>query len=65
MWKVNEKGEREFKQGQQDWSAAAQAAQMCTCFQADDEDEWTADEPVSCYNCSYRRWTAKSFICSK
>ena len=35
----------------------------CPWFQADDEDEWVSDDPVSCYNCRYRRWTAESFEC--
>lgn len=63
MWRLNEKGEPEFNGGKQDWSAAAKAAEECSRFQEDDEDELIADEPVSCYNCRYRRWTADSFVC--
>ena len=64
MWKRNEQGQREFAGGRQDWKAAAQTAQNCTRFREDDEDELVADEAVSCYNCCYRRWTVKSFICT-
>ena len=65
MWQVNNKGEREFTGSKQDWNTAAKAAEECSCFQEDDEDELVADENISCYNCRYRRWTASSFICCK
>jgi len=65
MWQVNDKGEREFTGGKQDWNAAVKAAEECSCFREDDEDELVADENISCYNCRYRRWTAKTFICCK
>jgi hypothetical protein len=39
------------------------AAEVCPVFLADDEDEWVSDDPVSCFNCRFRRWTAESFIC--
>ncbi len=65
MWIINDKGEREFSGGKKDWEAAAAIAQQCPQFKPDDEDEMAADEPVSCYNCRYRRWTLKSFICCK
>ena len=35
----------------------------CPMFLADDEDEWVSDDPVSCCNCRFRRWTAESFVC--
>ena len=38
-------------------------AETCPVFQADDEDEWVSDDPVSCCNCRFRRWTAESFVC--
>jgi hypothetical protein len=65
MWQLNDKGEHEFKGGKQDWKAAARAAEKCSGFQEDDEDELVADESISCYNCRYRRWTVNSFICCK
>jgi hypothetical protein len=63
MWLVKNKDEREFSGGKTDWEAAARIAEQCSGFEPDDEDEQTADEAVSCYNCRYRRWTAKSFCC--
>lgn len=64
MWKTNEKGQAEFSGGKQDFAAAARVAGECSCFKEDDEDELVADEAVSCYNCCYRRWTVKSFVCT-
>jgi len=65
MWKISEQGKREFSGGREDWSVVAEIAAKCADFKADDEDEMVADEPVSCYNCCYRRWTLKSFVCCK
>lgn len=63
MWLINEKGEKEFRGGKQDWTEAAIAAGKCLGFQADVEEEMAADETISCYNCRYRRWTRSSFVC--
>lgn len=63
MWHINEQGQREYAGFEEDWGAVAQIASDCLQFRPDDEDEWVADEPVSCYNCLYRRWTVKSFVC--
>ena len=65
MWNLNERGEKEFKGGSSDWGAAAQTAKECPWFDPDDEDEMIAEEPVSCYNCRFRRWTPRSFTCCK
>lgn len=65
MWCLNEKGEKEFKGGQDDWVTAAQEAKACSYFREDVEDEQVANDLRSCYNCRYRRWTVKSFTCSK
>ena len=65
MWTMNDKGEREFSRGKEDWAAAASIAEACSSFKPDDEDEMVADEAISCYNCLYRRWTVKSFVCKK
>lgn len=65
MWVINDKGEREFSGGKEDWETAARIAEACPGFKPDDEDEMVADEAVSCYNCRYRRWTMKSFICCR
>lgn len=65
MWIINDNGKREFSGGKEDWEAAAHIAQECPGFKPDDEDEMVADEAISCYNCRYRRWTIKSFVCCK
>lgn len=65
MWILNSKGEKEFSGGKKDWTGAAEAAKLCPNFTTDDEDELVSDEPVSCYNCRYRRWNLKSFTCEK
>lgn len=65
MWRINNKGEHEYSGGKEDWATVAQIAETCLKFKADDEDEMVADEPVSCYNCQYRRWTVDSFVCYK
>lgn len=64
MWNVNEQGQREYSGGRQDWEAVAKIAGDCPRFKEDDEDELVADEAISCYNCSYRRWTVQSFVCT-
>jgi len=46
-----------------DWPDAARIAARCAGFRPDEEDEQVADDPVSCFNCRYRRWTASSFTC--
>lgn len=65
MWfAIGEQG-KTFVGGKDDWAGAAKAAAGCSCFHADVDEEIIADEPVSCYNCRYRRWTADSFTCQK
>jgi len=56
---------KEYIGGKEDWIQVAEIAKNCLFFCTDSEDEWTADELFSCYNCKYRRWTAQSFICCK
>jgi len=63
LWNINNKGQREFSK--EDWSQASELARQCPLFKPDDEDEMVADEPISCYNCLYRRWTEASFVCCK
>lgn len=65
MWRINLKGEKEFSGGKDNPAAAACEAVACNRFEPDDEDEMVADEPVSCYNCRFRRWTRESFVCCK
>jgi len=65
MWRTDKKQGKVFAGGQQSWQAAEREAMRCASFRADEEDEWAADEPRSCYNCRYRRWTVESFACLK
>ena len=51
-----------FRFGRQAKEAARAA--VCDGYGRDDEDE-TVDDTVSCYNCRYRRWTARSFTCMR
>lgn len=64
-WCKNVKRDPEFIGGKEAWDEAATTANQCLCFIPDDEDEQVADDPISCYNCRCRRWTALSFICMK
>lgn len=54
-----------FLHGKESPLKAGDAAEECSFFQEDDEDEQVSDIFTSCYNCRYRRWTAESFICKK
>jgi len=65
MWRLNELGEKEFTGNKDHWAEAARLAQQCTGFKMDVEEELVSDDPISCYNCRYRRWTNKSFICKQ
>ena len=65
MWQIKDTGEQEFLGGKEDWEGAARLAKNCSQFRPDLEDEVVADELRSCYNCRYRRWTSRSFICLK
>ena len=65
LWHIKRTGEQEFLGGRDDWEGAARVAKNCPQFCPDLEDEFVADEPRSCYNCRYRRWTTTSFICLK
>jgi hypothetical protein len=60
---MNQNGRAEFAGGQEDWAGAARQASVCVHFNPDVEEELTADDARSCYNCRYRRWTRKSFTC--
>ena len=54
-----------FSGGREDWVGAVRVAAACPCFAEDTEDEQIADDPRSCYNCRFRRWTSASFICTR
>ena len=49
--------------GPEEWAPAARLAAVCATFRPDVEEEQIADEPVSCYNCRYRRWAADGIAC--
>lgn len=63
VWRVDQKGAREFALGKESWGAAAGAALDCLSFFADVDEELVAEDERSCYNCRYRRWSASSFTC--
>jgi hypothetical protein len=63
LWQINAAGQKEFTGGTEDFELAAKAAANCAGFTPDDEDEQVSDDPVSCYNCRYRRWDAKRILC--
>ena len=65
MFSLNKYGQKEFDGGQEDWEIINLIAKKCDSFLLDDEDEIVSDELISCYNCRYRRWTARSFSCYK
>ena len=61
-WKKGNNG-RLFIPGDDSPALAESAAIECGLFSRDDEDECFYEEPISCYNCRYRRWTSISFEC--
>jgi hypothetical protein len=63
MWRMDQKGAKEFALGKESWAAAASAALDCSRFAVDVDEELVADDERSCYNCRYRRWSASSFTC--
>ncbi|WP_042205105.1 hypothetical protein [Paenibacillus durus] len=42
---------------------AVEQASRCGSFRPDVEEEWVTDDPVSCLNCYFRRWTSDSYHC--
>jgi hypothetical protein len=60
---IREKGK--FLYGEYDAERALAAAKDCALFSEDSEEECVSDEPLSCFNCRYRRWTQESFVCMK
>jgi len=49
----------------EDYTVATACALACGTFTPDDEEEWVADDPRSCFNCLNRRWTASAITCMK
>ena len=64
MWRRSA-GRKAFIYGRDDPEKAREAAATCTYFKEDDEFERVSDDPRSCYNCRYRRWTHEGFDCMK
>ena len=48
-----------------DWNQGHATALACSQFKQDVEEEWVAEELISCYNCRYRRWTQTGIQCMK
>jgi len=48
-----------------DWVLGHATASECLHFRQDVEEEWVAEELISCYNCRYRRWTQTGIQCLK
>ena len=64
MWTFTDRG-KEWVGGQSDWTQAAAVAAACASFAFDCEEECVHEDERSCYNCRFRRWTRKSFVCMK
>lgn len=47
------------------WKKAQSMALSCPQFKPDVEEEWLAEETVSCYNCRYRRFVGSGIRCMK
>ena len=62
---IQKKGKKVFAGGKNSFTEAVYLAENCSSFAEDCEDELVCDDPVSCYNCRYRRWTQDSFECIK
>ncbi|MDO9491286.1 hypothetical protein [Acetobacterium sp.] len=48
-----------------EWEHAQTMALSCSEFKQDVEEEWLAEETVSCYNCRYRRFVGSGIRCMK
>lgn len=48
-----------------EWKKAQSIALCCPEFKPDVEEEWLAEETVSCYNCRYRRFVGSGIRCMK
>jgi hypothetical protein len=64
VWNFDKDGQKQFTGGHEEWRGADHMAAGCHGFRPDAEEEQVADDPRSCYNCRYRRWTADSFVCT-
>lgn len=62
FWEMKE-NRKVFLGGLYEYEKAALAASQCSFFKPDAEEEQTAEDEVSCYNCRYRRWTKDGFEC--
>ncbi len=55
----------EFPLEHEEWLTASRIAGRCSEFSPDVEEEQIADNPLSCYNCRYRRWSFASITCCR
>ena len=59
----NEKGE--FRFGKSSYEKAREIAENCANFRLDnDEEEMACGGEISCYDCTFRRWSAEGFTCA-
>ena len=56
-------GKKQFNFGIDNYPQSRIAANICSFFVEDDEDEQIDNVVRSCYNCAYRRWLINSFEC--
>jgi len=47
------------------WEKGHAIALNCSEFKPDVEEEWLAEETISCYNCRYRRFVGSGIRCMK
>ncbi|MBC3888132.1 hypothetical protein GH810_07405 [Acetobacterium paludosum] len=47
------------------WEQGHEIALACKAFKQDVEEEWVAEEVISCYNCRYRRFADSGIQCMK
>jgi hypothetical protein len=47
------------------WEKGQSIALSCPEFKPDVEEEWLAEESISCYNCRYRRFVGSGIRCMK
>ncbi|QFU20542.1 hypothetical protein FM038_000725 [Shewanella eurypsychrophilus] len=62
-WYEHEGNSLTFKFDLENYKASREAAEVCTHFSPDDEDEQIDDVPTSCFNCMKRRWLKSGLEC--
>jgi hypothetical protein len=62
---TKENGYLTFQYGKEDYQKAIDATCETFILDKDDDELVTSTDQNSCYNCLFRRWTVKSFMCMK